>query len=281
MNRRLLLLCVCAICLSRTAGADVFNMPEGTKSLEMVPVGNPGNPADDTGYGSVDYAYRIGKYEVTTAQYVQFLNAKGKSDPHGLYSIRMTRRGRGPGGMAGCMIERSGTDGNYTYSVPSEYANRPVNWVSFWSACRFANWLHNGQGDGDTETGAYTLTGAKDRTIRRNPDARYFVPSEDEWYKGAYYDPAKQGVGGYWQYPTRSDMKPSRDFSSPNAANYYDDGYVDTEHSSRRWVRSPTRRAPTAHSTRVGTCRSGSRRSIRRCSGVSAEGRMGTTAGTR
>ena len=40
------------------------------------------------------------------------------------------------------------------------YANRPVDYVSFWDAARFTNWLHNGQGlGGDTENGAYTLGG--------------------------------------------------------------------------------------------------------------------------
>ena len=48
-------------------------------TIETVPVGNPGN-ADDvvTGfgfYGAVDYVYNIGKYEVTAAQYTEFLNA--------------------------------------------------------------------------------------------------------------------------------------------------------------------------------------------------------------
>ena len=35
----------------------------------------------------------------------------------------------------------------------------PVNYVDFYDALRFANWMNNGQGNGDTETGAYTLLG--------------------------------------------------------------------------------------------------------------------------
>jgi formylglycine-generating enzyme len=216
----LVLLCVCI-----PAVADVLNMPAGTKSLEMVVVGNPGNPADDTGFGAVANPFRIGKFEVTAAQYVEFLNAKAKTDPHGLYHLHMDE-----GVHIGCKIQRSGAEGSYTYGVPVEYANRPVNWVSFWSACRFANWLHNGQGDGDTETGAYMLNGYKGsdgRAIKRIPGAKWFVPSEDEWYKAAYYDPEKSGGAGYWNYPTRSDSQPSRDFKAVNAANYYDDSYLD------------------------------------------------------
>ena len=36
--------------------------------------------------GAVDYAYNIGTYEVTNAQYVEFLNAVAKTDGYGLYN---------------------------------------------------------------------------------------------------------------------------------------------------------------------------------------------------
>ncbi|MEY3895678.1 MAG: hypothetical protein RLZZ214_1197, partial [Verrucomicrobiota bacterium] len=50
-----------------------------TVVIDYVPVGNAGNAADTTGYGAVSYAYQMGKYEVTNAQYAEFLNAKGQS----------------------------------------------------------------------------------------------------------------------------------------------------------------------------------------------------------
>jgi hypothetical protein len=44
----------------------------------------------------------------------------------------------------------------------------------------------------------------------RNSLARFVLPSADEWYKAAYYDPnANGGVGGYLDYPTGSDMAPT------------------------------------------------------------------------
>jgi|LakMenE18May11ns_1017448.scaffolds.fasta_scaffold9843873_1 hypothetical protein len=64
-----------------------------------------------------------------------------------------------------------------------------------------------------TETGAYTLGSFDDRhPPGEKPGARYWVPSENEWYKAAYYDPNKSGsgVGGYWSYATQSDTAPSR-----------------------------------------------------------------------
>ena len=84
------------------------------------------------------------------------------------------------------------------YTAKPNMGDKPVNFVSWYDAIRFANWLNNGQGDGDTETGAYTLLGgtptpSNGSSITRNPGATWFLPSEDEWYKAAYYQPAAQG----------------------------------------------------------------------------------------
>ncbi len=200
-----------------SARADVFNMPTGLTSLETVTVGNPGNVGDTryparefSSFGSVSHPYNIGKYEVTAGQYCEFLNAMAKTDTYGLYNTYMWEPH--PGGDYGCKIQRSVTSGGYTYTVAATYANRPVNFVSYWDACRFVNWLHNGQptgeqGLGTTETGAYTLNGYNGDagfTIQRNPDAKWAIPGENEWYKAAYYKGGSTDAG-YWDYPTSSD----------------------------------------------------------------------------
>jgi sulfatase modifying factor 1 len=193
-------------------------------AIDTVRVGDSGNAGDTqvmtyydgtTGYGSVSYAYDIGKYEVTAAQYVEFLNAKAKTDAYGLYNTLM-----GTDSAHGCQIQRSGSSGSYTYSVASDYANRPVDYVSYWDTCRFANWLNNGQGSGDTETGAYTLTdaGITNNTVARNAQATWAVTSENEWYKAAYY----KGGGpdaGYWSYAIQSN---SIDIDKANFRNIID-----------------------------------------------------------
>jgi formylglycine-generating enzyme required for sulfatase activity len=174
-------------------------------NIETVPVGNPGNANDthNNGYGGVDYAYRIGKYEVTNAQWREFLTAKaGVSDPYGLYNTSMAETYGG--------IDRAWLGDHYVYSAKggdTNWDNRPVNYVSFWDTARFCNWLHNGQGSGDTETGAYINIGSQ-TTFARQVGAQYFIPTENEWYKAAYHK--NDGVtGNYWDYPTGTDSVPN------------------------------------------------------------------------
>jgi sulfatase modifying factor 1 len=189
--------------------------------IDWVEVGDPGNPADTAANcfadscGSVSYEYYISTYEVTNAQYAEFLNAKAadNADPLGLYNTAMARHG----------ITRSGSPGAYAYTVNTGFADKPVNYVSFYDALRFANWLNNGQGDGNTETGAYTLLGgtatpSNGLTVTRNPGAITFLPSENEWYKAAYFDPS---TGSYFQYPAGSDAMTTCEMpgSTPNTAN--------------------------------------------------------------
>lgn len=156
-------------------------------TLDWVTVGNAGNAADSTGFGAVGYNYQIGKYEVTNAQYGAFLNAKAATDNYGLYNTNMSSSG----------ITRSGSSGSFTYSVTEALANRPVVHVSWYDAARFANWLANGQGSGDTETGSYTLSGATSGNFTANAGAQVYIPTENEWYKAAYYNGANSTYSLY------------------------------------------------------------------------------------
>jgi formylglycine-generating enzyme len=170
-----------------------------------VTVRNPGNRADATSYGSVAYTYRIGRYEVTNTEYCEFLNAVAGTDPHRLYH----------GGMAGeygGIIRHQLTSGRFAYRLKPGMERKPVNYVSFFDAVRFANWLGNGKGSGETETGSYRLQGLKmpdHAALARGRKAKWVLASEDEWYKAAYYDPEKPGGAGYWRYATRGDNTPA------------------------------------------------------------------------
>ena len=97
------------------------------------------------------------------------------------------------------------------------FGDKPVNFVSFWDAARFSNWLTTSS----TETGVYNLNGTTsptNNTITRDATAwangGVAVASENEWYKAAYYD----GNGGYTLYPTQSNSITTAD------ANYISSG---------------------------------------------------------
>jgi formylglycine-generating enzyme len=230
------------------AQADVLHMGgnrdpvtgiwSGAASLELVTVGDKNNVADTpahsgnpNGQGTVSYAYNIGKYEVTAGQYAAFLNAVAPTDPYGLYNTPMSNSSYGSG------ITQNGSPGSYTYTVAADCINRPVNRVSWGDAARFVNWLQNGQKTYaqdplTTEFGSYTLGGYTDSAhlmaFTRNPGHLYYLPTESEWYKAAYYKGRGMNAG-YWLYPTQSNNPPGRDMSEAtnggDNANYGGDPY--------------------------------------------------------
>ncbi len=191
-------------------------------------VGNPGNAADPaTGsfYGAVGYSYNIGTKDVTNSQYVEFLNAK---DASGLNTLGLYDSSMSNASFFGGINFNSGNLPGSKYSIISGNGNHPVNSVTWYDTIRFANWLNNGQGNGDTESGAYTLLGgtptpSNGNNITRNTGATVFLPSENEWYKAAYYNP---GTNSYFQYPTSSNMTPttSGPTALPNHANFFPSG---------------------------------------------------------
>jgi formylglycine-generating enzyme required for sulfatase activity len=208
------------------ATAALITSASASVTIDYVSVGNAGNAADTTGYGAVSYAYQIGKYEVTNAQYATFLNAADPTgaNANGIYNANMGSNDRGG------ITYTAGAASGAKYTIRTSMGDKPVNYVSWYDAARFANWLHNGQGSGSTETGAYTLT-LNTGIITKNVGANVYLPSEDESYKAAYYDPTPGAGGGdnYWLHATQSDTAPTiasanstGDISNPgaNVANY-------------------------------------------------------------
>lgn len=208
--------------------------------VQFVRVGDAGNAAgtgptpwltingqDPSPRGAVAYEYQIGKYEITIGQYTTFLNAVAKSDPYGLYNTKMATDLNRAG------IARSGSSGTFTYTVISnggDSSNRPITYVSWFDAARFANWMHNGQLSGGTETGAYTLNGVDGGTApAKNANAKFYIPSEDEWFKAAYYKGGGTNAG-YWRYATQSDSAPGNTpGGGVNQANYIAGDFATTQ----------------------------------------------------
>jgi sulfatase modifying factor 1 len=201
-------------------------------TIETVTVGDAGNAADTTGYGAVTNVFAIGKYEATLSQYSIFLNAVAATPDSqyitDLWSPSMTNDTR----VAGIARSGAGTIAEpHFYSVTgpiglapsgaSSPGNRPVTWISWLDAARFANWINNGATNGaSTEVGAYSLNGATTGAFSRNPNAQWWIPSQDEWIKSAYYKAGGTNAG-YWLYPTQSDLAPGNTIGDQlNQANH-------------------------------------------------------------
>ena len=183
-------------------------------AIDWVTVGDPNNTADTTTYGAVADLFRIMKYEWTNSQYVDFLNAVDPDglNPQGIYSAAMGINARGG------ISFTSGSAAGSKYAARTNMGDKPVNYVSWFGAARVANWLHNGgltygttgtSASAPQNTGAYTLgTAISGTAFTRNLGAQYFIPTEDQWYKAAYYKGSGTNAG-YWDYATQSDTAPT------------------------------------------------------------------------
>ena len=175
-------------------------------TIDWVTVGDPGNAADTTTYGAVADAFQIMKFEFTNQQYADFLNSVDAdgNNPNSVYNASMGSNARGG------ISFTSGAASGSKYAIRTNMGDKPVNFVSWFDAARVANWLQNGQGSGSTETGAYTLVGGQTSGTApaANPGASYFLPTEDQWYKAAYYKGSGTNAG-YWDYATQSDLAPT------------------------------------------------------------------------
>ncbi len=183
-------------------------------TIDWVTVGDPGNAADTTGYGAVAESFRIMKYEWTNALYVQYLNAVDPqgTGPNSIYNSNMGNNAKGG-------ITNTGTVDGSRYTVKANMGDKPVNFLSWWDVARVANWMHNGAqtyaftdatASAPQNTGAYTVgtTTFGAPAPAKNPGALFYIPTEDQWYKAAYY----KGSGtssGYWDYATQSDTAPT------------------------------------------------------------------------
>ncbi len=185
--------------------------------FDWVTIGATGNSAYDrldpnnriTGRGSVDHLYRLGRTEVTTAQWLEFINAAlARPDPLPLDITRPV--------VWGAEIDPTYNGPGERYRLASgvpNAANLAAGGIPWRTGAIFCNWLHHNKatnheafmsGAYDVSTFGYIGEEFTDQ-LSRSPDARYWIPSLDEWLKGAYYDPNKDSVGGWWLSPNGTD----------------------------------------------------------------------------
>lgn len=183
------------------------------------------NPSDinrnDNGnnLGSVGYNFYIGEFLITNAEYVAFLNSVATSglsgDPNASpggtlwpFDNNMSTSARGG-------ISVNGSNPNIVYSTKINMENKPVNFIRWYDAARYVNWLHNNKPNTkslsvlSTESGVYNLNFNNPISIPSPQNKQsYWIPNRNEWIKSAYYDPTKNITGGYWNYATQNDTLP-------------------------------------------------------------------------
>lgn len=182
-------LAILTLCTS-SAYADTFGSGANSFTIDFVDIGNPGNVADTTGKpspaGAVPYSYRIGKYEISRGM----ISAANAEAGLGLTLANMTAWG-----------------GNG--------ADQPATGVSWVGLAKFVNWLNTSTGHSPAykfdAQGAFQLWTASDFGYNpanqfRNTLAKYVLPSNDEWYKAAFYNPA---TGTYFDFATGSNAMPT------------------------------------------------------------------------
>jgi hypothetical protein len=163
--------------------------------------------------GAVNYEYRLTRTEVTNAQYLEFVAAYS---PFYAGPFPSAVQDWGLQGFDLYSATNDPADPQWFVAPGAEQFAADMSWIN---AARYCNWLHNDRINAAWafETGAYDTStfvnqgsGVWSGQNVRSPNARFWVPSLDEWVKGMYYDPNKfgQGVGGYNLYPTGSDIAP-------------------------------------------------------------------------
>ena len=199
----------------------IYDLNTATTASYFIPIGNIGNTAatPSPGYGAVSYNYAISRYVVSNFDISSY-----NADP-----LNSTRQIYIPD-PAGA------TPGERNADIPAR-----INWNN---AARYVNWLNIQEGVQPayrflTEGAADNITlwdvadswtaGGENRY--RHKDTKYFIPSEDEWYKAAYHK-NDGDTGNYWSYPTGSDTPPVatgsfEEGSTTQGEAVYNDGVID------------------------------------------------------
>jgi formylglycine-generating enzyme required for sulfatase activity len=206
LTRRIAILAL----LPALASAQAQTPPDDGISWRTI--GSPGNrgpteaEAPGLGFpdaGRVDYVYRLSTTEVTVSQWFEFVQA---------YWPYQTSSGLNDPSFTSSYIQRTSyaPGQNPQYQITPGTENYPAN-MGWRSAAIYCNWLTNGKattasafqnGAYDTSTFVTHPDGTRDDQVTHNSGATFWIPSWDEWIKGAFYDPNRYGQGkdGYWRY---------------------------------------------------------------------------------
>ncbi len=174
METKVLLIVSVLLAMANVALADMFGTGANQFTISFVDISGNSNPT--SGYGIVNNDYRMGTYEITNDQWNKFTNIYGT--PTG-----------SPSDAYDANAYWTGTD-------------VPTNEVSWFEAAQFVNYLNTSADypeaykfTGTQGAGDYTFAvwesgdvGYDASNPYRNSNAFYFLPTEDEWVKAAYWN---------------------------------------------------------------------------------------------
>ena len=173
---------IALLAIGSAAQADVFGTGGNQFTIDFVSISGATNPA--SGYGIVNHDYRMGTFEITNDQWDKFQASLG---------VPVTGVPSSP--------PLSVAAGAYDTASYWTGSSIPYNNVSWYEAAQFVNWLNTSTGHqaaykftGTQGTSDYTLAlwttaeAAGGTNLYRHKDAYYFLPTEDEWVKAAYWN---------------------------------------------------------------------------------------------
>ncbi len=123
----------------------------------------------------------------------------------------------------------------FSYSVDAGSANKPVNYVNFWDARRGSLIGLITVSPLDRRVPVRPRAASITISVTRHcsdatPAAKFFIPTENEWYKAAYHNQAAGLAASYFDYPTGTNAVPGHDITEStnpgNNANYFINGYA-------------------------------------------------------
>ena len=215
-NLRSMILAAMVVLAADVAIADTFGSGASQFTIDFVPISGATNPANGIFAGSgfaftgVTNDYRIGTCEVTNDQWNKFEASLG--------------------------VPVTGSQGGYGYSSNFTGTNVPVDSVNWYGAVQFVNWLNTSTGDqpaykftGTQGTSDYTFApwsptdaGYDASNPYRNRAANYFLPTENEWVKAAYWNGTT-----LQQWATKDGNPPTQGSGTSGTGwNYFDNGYA-------------------------------------------------------
>ncbi len=154
---------------------DTFGTGANQFDIDFVTISGATNPT--SGYGIVNGDYRMGVYEITNDQWDRF------------------KASLAPVTVTGTPLHA------YDSSLYWTGTNVPTNRTSWYEAAQFVNWLNTStgnpaaykftgtQGTGDYALATWSAAEADNGTnLYRHKDAKYYLPTEDEWVKAGYWN---------------------------------------------------------------------------------------------